>query len=273
MDLVEVSQQLVNAAALSDTAVRKIIDRHFPGIEIDKVTIRGRFKLYHAKASDIARSCPISKHQHRSNTVYFMYDPLCRSVIVKCFKCEGGVALENLETSLYTSLSVDMTQSEKRTRKCNSKTHESKFPKLEDIEIERYEHDTLSLSDDEIFTFYTTNHFSTVPAMKDAKRPKNKGWTEHEFCEDTVIDMASDNLAIVTGDKSGIFVVDVDINDNGLSSFQKLCSVNSYNYTKRTTCVRTPSGGIHLYYKYDDRIKCNSDRLRDTDSKSIGYSN
>jgi hypothetical protein len=84
------------------------------------------------------------------------------------------------------------------------------------------------------------------------------------------INFKYNNLAILCGPESGIFVVDVDVNDNGLLYFQQLCTKHKYRYDISTTCVLTPSGGIHLYFKYNTHFSGNSVRMRSTDDKPIG---
>ena len=55
------------------------------------------------------------------------------------------------------------------------------------------------------------------------------------------------NVGIVTGDKSGFFVLDVDLKSGGKESLQKL--VDKYGPLPPTPTVETGSGGLHLYYR------------------------
>lgn len=59
---------------------------------------------------------------------------------------------------------------------------------------------------------------------------------------------------IATGHRSGFFVVDLDIREgkNGLEAFQKLGGCNA------TYTVRTPTGGLHLYFQLPNFLVRNS---------------
>ena len=78
------------------------------------------------------------------------------------------------------------------------------------------------------------------------------------------------DVAIVTGELSGIFVLDIDVKDGGLEWFQRFASQNRYNYTNSTLACLTPSGGVHLYFKYDEKIGGNRVRMKDGDGIEIG---
>jgi hypothetical protein len=61
------------------------------------------------------------------------------------------------------------------------------------------------------------------------------------------------NVAIATGPGSKLLVVDIDVDPekgvNGLSSMEDLEAVGCA--FPETLAVRTPRGGLHLYYAYD----------------------
>jgi hypothetical protein len=105
-----------------------------------------------------------------------------------------------------------------------------------------------------------------VAAKLDKKCPVFKNWTNRTFEMNESINFKFNNVAIITGKSSNIFVIDVDVNDNGLLYFQRFCSKHNYRYDMDTTCVLTPSGGIHLYYIYNEIFSSNSVRLKTTDS-------
>ena len=91
--------------------------------------------------------------------------------------------------------------------------------------------------------------FIMMPAKK--KRPWIRNWQRlTKSVEDPrKWDMAT-CYSILTGKKSQVTVIDVDAPDRAW--FDK--------YWKKldlppTTTVETPSGGLHLYYKYDERLK------------------
>ena len=57
------------------------------------------------------------------------------------------------------------------------------------------------------------------------------------------------NWAVRTGKESGIFVVDVDVTIGGMENWGKLVEINGIPETAQ---VRTPSGGIHFYFRILD---------------------
>ena len=63
------------------------------------------------------------------------------------------------------------------------------------------------------------------------------------------------NLAICTGENSGVTVLDLDCkeNENGVQIFENFCKENGIEI--RTLKVRTPSGGMHLFFRYEPRLK------------------
>ena len=83
-------------------------------------------------------------------------------------------------------------------------------------------------------------------------------------------------FSLLTGDKSGIIVIDLDTHNedsNGIDSFKKfnvehdLDEQTIYN----TFTVKTPTGGKHLYYKYNgDDIKSTSGILPGVDVRANG---
>lgn len=89
-----------------------------------------------------------------------------------------------------------------------------------------------------------------------------------KFCEERAIDFrksnpdtyADCNLGVLTGKVSGITVIDFDLKSNlhhdaqsGMDLYKQIkltmdfCGVKTYT-------VSTPSGGIHMYFKYDPRL-------------------
>ena len=61
------------------------------------------------------------------------------------------------------------------------------------------------------------------------------------------------NIGILTGEKSGIFVVDIDPKNGGDESIADLLKDKSF---PDTSTVRTGSGGSHIFFRYpDEKIK------------------
>ena len=61
------------------------------------------------------------------------------------------------------------------------------------------------------------------------------------------------NLGIATGERSGVIIIDVDIQDQGIENFFKLADKNGIKDLEqlKTPVVKTGSGGYHIYFKYD----------------------
>jgi P4 family phage/plasmid primase-like protien len=70
------------------------------------------------------------------------------------------------------------------------------------------------------------------------------------------INKRSCNVGIITGEESGIFVLDLDI-PNGHLNFNKLLNDNNLTTIEdlKTPYVKTPSGGYHIYFKFDSKLK------------------
>lgn len=90
-------------------------------------------------------------------------------------------------------------------------------------------------------------------ASKDSEKI-SKWWTSGDF-----------NTAIATGEVSGITIVDVDMKGgkNGRESLKKL-------NLPPTLTVKTPTGGWHLYYKYNPKIKTTVALLEAIDIRNDG---
>ena len=59
------------------------------------------------------------------------------------------------------------------------------------------------------------------------------------------------NVGILTGEPSGIVVIDVDAKDDGILKWNNLVQANGGNLP-RTFMVKTGEGGYHFYFKYHD---------------------
>ena len=108
----------------------------------------------------------------------------------------------------------------------------------------------LTKEDHRYITELTDRGFVVLPTR--CKFPKGiPGWQK---VESTWEDMADWNRAtgycIKTGHWSGVTVIDVDKPDR--EWFDKFWAQSGL---EPTTTVETPSGGLHLYYKYDKRLK------------------
>ena len=95
-----------------------------------------------------------------------------------------------------------------------------------------------------------------VPISCNTKKiPICKEWTTITI--DNCIDKIKKNcnIGLLTGNKSGITVVDIDVKDKGLSTWQQLIELHG---EPKTIKVRTGSGGLHYYFKYTNQLKSDS---------------
>ena len=63
----------------------------------------------------------------------------------------------------------------------------------------------------------------------------------------------ADNFGILTGEASGVVVLDIDVTNDGLAKWNEMVRLNGKIPT--TFTVRTGTGGLHLYFKYTDDLK------------------
>ncbi|MBI4708939.1 MAG: bifunctional DNA primase/polymerase [Candidatus Portnoybacteria bacterium] len=115
---------------------------------------------------------------------------------------------------------------------------------------------------------YTSSHWSIIPIERDGKLPAIK---EKDFVVSRRNRLATEaemknwfldndyNVAIITGDFSGLLVVDCD---NGFN-------IRDFNFPK-TFCVETPRGGMHFYYRCPKDIGCHVGLLPHLDIRANG---
>lgn len=80
-------------------------------------------------------------------------------------------------------------------------------------------------------------------------------------------------LALLTGTRSNIVVIDLDthdINNNGINSFEEYVQQNNISNVYDTFTVSTPTGGKHLYYKYSGNISSSAGILPGVDVRANG---
>ncbi len=95
------------------------------------------------------------------------------------------------------------------------------------------------------------------------KLPVPKGWTDitrddYQYKIRETLDKTRDyfNLGILSGQVSGVFVVDVDVKSGGIETLQKIA--DRYNDGKidlGTVYCRSGSGGYHIYFKYEEKLQ------------------
>ena len=247
---------------------KSIINKNFPGIILVKEKQSKSSLLVTPKNDDISRTCPLGLRRHSSNQIYFQIY-FSGDVLVRCFKCTGSISLSN-ETKIFDDIKNQVEISSKPSKRQKCKNTYKPLPEIVEDQRMVFIYDPIAIKYAEVLDFYEAMSFVYVPAKLDQKRPVLSGWTKCTKSDNYEIDLKKNNIAIVTGSASNIFVLDIDIKDGGLDWFNKFASSHKYNYTTKTTCVKTPSGGIHLYFLYDDSIPTNSVKMKDSSDKDIG---
>lgn len=104
-------------------------------------------------------------------------------------------------------------------------------------------------------TFYISKlKWHIQPVRRGTKIPMLQDWTNLSFpTENDVRDWLERediNIGVLTGRKSGLIVVDVDVKNNGITTLQELEA--KYGKMPLTLTVTTGTGGKHYYFKYPD---------------------
>lgn len=92
-----------------------------------------------------------------------------------------------------------------------------------------------------------------LKAYKDEKRPYGLSWTTRT--ESDKYDPNWTNYAMLTGSKSGIWVLDIDNKEDNVEKMFEWFEKHDFDPTSDAFTVQTPSEGFHIYFKYDSRIK------------------
>jgi P4 family phage/plasmid primase-like protien len=112
---------------------------------------------------------------------------------------------------------------------------------------------------------------STIIDKGIGKAPLEKSWvekystiTQPELLKQ-VNNRKCDNVGILCGKHSNIIVIDVDIQDNGIDNWIKICEENGISEPEDfdTPIVRTGSRGFHYYFQYSDEFENSKGKLSD----------
>lgn len=86
---------------------------------------------------------------------------------------------------------------------------------------------------------------------KITKIPTSKKWSEITSSDwkDRFTD--NGNFGIITGKKTGVIVIDVDVSDNGMKAMNSWLKKHEM---PQTVVCKSQSGGMHYYFKYNDEL-------------------
>jgi hypothetical protein len=103
--------------------------------------------------------------------------------------------------------------------------------------------------------------FRVFPLRRDTGTPSFTEWPERSTTDPEQIqawwtgEYSQSGVGIATGPESGVWVLDIDVKDaDGFSSLRELTHANgsTVEVFTRTMTVRTPSGGAHVYFRWDE---------------------
>ncbi|MDF2797556.1 MAG: hypothetical protein K0R85_300 [Devosia sp.] len=105
----------------------------------------------------------------------------------------------------------------------------------------------------EVLSLALDHGFAVFPVRPRSKVPLIKGWPEAATTDEHQInewwDVYPDaNVGIATGAKSGVLVMDIDIETGGMESLENLMAHEEWVDTRS---VRTGTGGLHFYYEFN----------------------
>lgn len=100
---------------------------------------------------------------------------------------------------------------------------------------------------------YSKLGLAVVPLIPGKKRPLFENWTNLEWANDDTVkrwwaSTPTANVGILTGRKSGLFVLDVDTKNNGDLTYESL--VSQHGKFPSTWQQTTGTGGFHLFFRY-----------------------
>jgi len=107
--------------------------------------------------------------------------------------------------------------------------------------------------------------FRVFPLVPGTKRPAVEGWKERATSDLDQIkewwaggEFTGCPVGIATGPGSGVWILDIDTKHgiNGFEVFRDLAKANGAGVEEftRTMTVATPSGGAHLYFRWDETV-------------------
>lgn len=109
-------------------------------------------------------------------------------------------------------------------------------------------------------TRFPISHLTVVPELTsygfiviplDNKKPIFKRWNKITQTPERLFVFEGHNIGILTGQSSGITVLDIDIKDEGLKVWNNI----SMAYPEiMTPMSKTPSGGLHFYFRFNKKL-------------------
>lgn len=110
--------------------------------------------------------------------------------------------------------------------------------------------------------------------VKADKSPHIKSWQDKATTDSTMVKKwrrrwPEAYVAIPTGHKSGLVAVDIDVK-NGVNGFEPLSSIEAMFGVQGTRRIETPSGGVHLIYSCNQKLRTRTGILDGIDIRGDG---
>jgi len=101
--------------------------------------------------------------------------------------------------------------------------------------------------------YYNLFNLISIPMIN--KRPMIKEWNLKN--KTIASNYTDESIGILCGPVNNLTIIDIDVKDNGLNYFNLLSSLINSEGLEKINCpiVITPSGGLHLYFKYEDSLR------------------
>ena len=100
-----------------------------------------------------------------------------------------------------------------------------------------------------VIEYYNEKGFVCIPL--DQKRPTLRRWNTITKTPDKLVVFQNRNIGVLTGRISGITILDLDVKNNGIKMWNKIQTLYP---SFKTPTVKTPSKGLHLYFKYNNKL-------------------
>lgn len=126
------------------------------------------------------------------------------------------------------------------------------------------EHDAYPTTSLDAARLYGAMEWRVVPVTPGSKVPAVRDWVNVATTDPAVIDgwwnsleFANCGVAIVTGRKSGLWVLDVDVANGkvGLETLKALIAEHGEGKLPDTLVTRTPTGGFHYFWQYPQGVE------------------
>jgi hypothetical protein len=101
--------------------------------------------------------------------------------------------------------------------------------------------------------FYQSKGLVPLPLVPKGKFPSVEGWQQRNLNSEITAKAfaAKNNIGILCGEVSGIFVLDIDNKDRGVEIYNRLLLERGIAENDLTLVATTGSGGKHLFFKYN----------------------